>query len=133
MKIGLLLMIALFGLAASPSYACLPMPLEMRNDFLNDAASRLLTQGHTRLDKMSKISVKFENTKVIKYEWIKTNPGFECRDKETLSTDVTINFESGVPSGFGCEFKGTVKKVEGFYENAPRATYEFTNVSTLCE
>lgn len=119
-------------LIAAPSFACSPMPLEMRSDFFNDAASQVLSKATVRISDVKITSTVFKNEAVVKYDWVKTDPAFMCHDRETIKTDVEITYD--INGGkTGCHLLGTVTKVEAFYVDAPKTTYTIENFQKECE
>ncbi len=117
---------------AAPSFACSSMPLEMRTDFFNDAAARVLSEAHVRLSEIHIHVTEFKNSTVVKYEWIKTDPAFMCHDKEALKTDVSFEYEKN-KGKTACVLTATLTKTEAFYPGAPKTEYKIENLSNQCE
>lgn len=128
------LALALFGsMFALETFACSAMPLSMRTDFFNDAASRVLSADHLRISEIKVGTVKFTNETVVKYEWVKTDPAFMCHDRETLKTDVEIPYVKNTAGSVACVITGTVTKLEAFYTDAPKTVYTVENVRNECD
>jgi len=117
---------------AAQSFACSSMPVEMRTDFFNDAAARVLTEAHVKLSDIHIHVTEFKNTVAVKYEWIKTDPAFMCHDKETLKTDVSFEYEKD-HGKTACVLKATLTKTEAFYTGAPKTEYKIENLTNECE
>ncbi len=119
-------------LVAVPSFACSTMPLEMRADFFNEAAAQVLTHASLRISDAKISSTTFTNESVVKYEWVKSDPRFMCHDRETLKTDVEINYEIN-KGKTACRLRATVTKVEAFFTAAPKTVFTVDNFKKDCE
>jgi hypothetical protein len=131
MKFALSVVALSLGLSA-PSFACSTLPLEMRIDFFNDVATQVLSGANVQLSEVKLTSTTYANTKVIKYEWIQSDPRFMCHDKETFKTDVEMTYEKN-GGRTGCVVSATVTKTESYYKDAPKTVYDIQNLKNACE
>jgi hypothetical protein len=100
--------------ASANAMACLPTPLEWRFDLKNMMVAEVLTENRVSIEDLS--SAQVTDLKVLKYEWIKTNSGFQCHDKETVSAKVAVSF---IEKGSLCVVKSEVQLVNSRYDGAP--------------
>lgn len=129
MRISSLFILSIAMTSSMKAWACLPIPLEMRTDFYNDAVAQLLSYQNIRIDSL--IKVEFADPRVISYEWIETDSGYECHDKEVLELKVSLAYQGNSIKEV-CQLEGVVIKTEGFYSNAPKPSYEFRDVIDNC-
>lgn len=116
-------------LYCAPALSCSVAPLEYYLKFYNDVTANLLSHKQIRLDQVR--DLKYGKAEVIKYEWIEGDSGIDCHDKETLSLEISLSYEN--EESKKCQLAGKVIKTEGFFTNAPKASYKYLNVIDSCQ
>jgi hypothetical protein len=115
-------------LTAAAALACTPLPVELRTDFINGSAANLMSEVQANINHV--VRVRTGSPQVVQYEWVGTNPDFECHDKETLRIQVAFTYRNA--QGRFCYVTGVVTKTEGFYEGAPKPDYVITALTNSC-
>jgi hypothetical protein len=117
---------------AVETFACTPMPLSMRNEFFNDALAQSLSKEGVRILDVKLLSTTYNNPRVVKYEWVKTDPAFMCHDRETLETSVEVSYEKN-NGKTACVLVAKFTKTESYWADAPKTVYTVDTVRHDCE
>lgn len=118
-----------FFLVSAPTYACLPAPVNLRVDVKNLLISQLMTNDWASLENLQ--SAEVSNLKVLSYEWIKSDPGFQCHDKEMISADVFVQYVNEKDQT--CTTQGAITVTNSMYEGAPRPEFKIEDLSSTCK
>lgn len=118
-----------FFLSITPAFACTPAPVEWRNDLKNLLISQLMTKHWASLESLKSASVT--EMAVLRYDWVKSDPGYQCHDKEEVSAKVAVSFIHRDGKSL-CKASAKIIVTNSLYEGAPRAVFKMEEETSSC-